>query len=268
MAIGYDYADRNTISLSQTITNDGIELNVVEIGEYLFAEAYKLNKVTDLFFISDGMFYDCTNIQSIEIESEIPSIGINAFYNCESLQNLNIKDGQEILEINYNVAITNQLNQSPSYKHMPIFSSTGLSNIYIGREIKYSTSPFQNVLTLETVTIADIEKTIHSEEFLGCSNLKTLTIGDGVETIGSYAFSGCSSMETFTVGSGVKSIGADAFSDCTSLTSLTTQALEPPTCGEQALDDIDKWNCKLYVPDESIEAYKEAPQWKNFLFIE
>lgn len=39
-------------------------------------------------------------------------------------------------------------------------------------------------------------------------------------------------------------------------------------CGTQALDDINKWECTLYVPDESIADYKTAAQWKEFFFIE
>lgn len=41
----------------------------------------------------------------------------------------------------------------------------------------------------------------------------------------------------------------------------------PPTCGSQALDDINKWNCELIVPPSSIEAYQKANQWKEFFFI-
>ena len=39
-------------------------------------------------------------------------------------------------------------------------------------------------------------------------------------------------------------------------------------CGAQALDDINKWNCKLQVPEASIPAYQAADQWKEFFFIE
>lgn len=105
-------------------------------------------------------------------------------------------------------------------------------------------------------------------EFYGCSNLQEFSCGDGIKTIGNRAFSGCSSMESYVSGSSVESIGEEAFSDCTALTSFTTHAVVPPVCGNQALDDINKWECKLYVPQECIDDYKVAAQWKEFFFVE
>lgn len=270
MAIGYDYSERISLKIVDEVEKDGVKLNVEKIGPFLLAEANELVNISGFKSVPDGMFYGCASLTSLKISMEVSELSVNAFNGCEALETIEILDSENMLTIRYDESITNQLNYiSPSpYTPSPLFSTTSLSSLYIGRKIKYTTPPFKDLTSLETVTISDIETTIYNNEFYGCSNLKSLTIGNGVETIGSYAFSGCSSMETFTVGSGVKSIGADAFSDCTSLTSLTTQAIEPPTCGDQALDDIDKWNCKLYVPDESIDAYKEAPQWKNFLFIE
>ena len=95
-----------------------------------------------------------------------------------------------------------------------------------------------------------------------------MKIGDGVTKIGNWAFSGCSSLDFFSFGSAVATIGQEAFSDCTAMTKLISKAATPPTCGSQALDDINKWNCKLYVPTESLSQYQQADQWKEFFFIE
>ena len=42
----------------------------------------------------------------------------------------------------------------------------------------------------------------------------------------------------------------------------------PPTCGTQALDDINKWECVLGVPLGNADAYYAADQWKEFFFID
>ena len=94
-----------------------------------------------------------------------------------------------------------------------------------------------------------------------------LVIGNGVTSIGNYAFSGCSSLAGFSFGSNMETIGAEAFSDCTNLTSITSHAAMPPTCGTQALDDINKWDCVLGVPLGNADAYYAADQWKEFFFI-
>ncbi len=62
----------------------------------------------------------------------------------------------------------------------------------------------------------------------------------------------------------VKEIGDEAFSGCTKVTQITCDAAVPPTCGYDAFYGIDKSTCKLIVPEESIDAYKEADGWKDF----
>jgi hypothetical protein len=97
--------------------------------------------------------------------------------------------------------------------------------------------------------------------------LKSVTIGDGVTTIGDYAFSGCNSLDSFAFGSKVETIGQEAFSDCVNVKSLSSKAVAPPVCGTQALDDINKWDCTLYVSLESSDEYSVAEQWKEFFFV-
>lgn len=156
----------------------------------------------------------------------------------------------------------------------PLFADCPLDSVFIGRNISYSTSsdkgysPFYRNTSLRSVHISDVETEISSKEFYGCTNLKNVRIGDGVTTISDWAFSGCSSLDYFSFGSSVKTIGKEAFSDCTAMTSLISKAETPPVCGTQALDDINKWECTLMVPDGFVAAYQAAPQWKEFFFVE
>ena len=148
-----------------------------------------------------------------------------------------------------------------------LFADCPLNSVYIDRRIAYNISPFCNNTSLYSVTITDNETEIMSNEFKGCTNLENVEIGNSVRTIGDWAFSGCSKLNIFTFGNSVESIGKEAFSDCTALTQLISHATTPPTCGDQALDDINKWTCKLFVPKGSLAAYQQAPQWKEFFFI-
>ena len=156
----------------------------------------------------------------------------------------------------------------------PLFADCPLDSVYIGRNISYykseysGYSPFYRNTTLRSVMITDKEEEISENEFYGCTNLQRVMIGDGVTTISDYAFSGCQSLKYFTFGSQVKNIGKEAFSDCTSVVEIASKAQTPPTCGTQALDDINKWNCKLFVPKGCIAAYQAADQWKDFFFTE
>ena len=156
----------------------------------------------------------------------------------------------------------------------PMFSSCRLDSVYIGRNISYSTSsnygysPFYRNTSLQSVMITDKETEISENEFYGCTNLKNVYIGDGVETIGNWAFSGCASLDHFAFGSSVKSIGKEAFSDCVAVTQIKSHSKTPPTCGTEALDDINKWTCVLEVPAGSVTTYQAAAQWKEFFFTQ
>lgn len=156
----------------------------------------------------------------------------------------------------------------------PLFSDCPLDSVYIGRNISYQTSsnygysPFYRNTSLRSIHISDIETEVSPNEFYGCTNLKNVRLGDGITTIGDWAFSGCSSIDYFLFGNKTKSIGKEAFSDCTAMTRLISRAATPPTCGDQALDDINKWNCTLEIPVGSKATYQAAPQWKEFFFME
>ena len=52
------------------------------------------------------------------------------------------------------------------------------------------------------------------------------------------------------------------------MVSITSRSPEPPLCGDQALDDINKWTCVLTVPAGNKAAYMAADQWKEFFFVE
>ena len=156
----------------------------------------------------------------------------------------------------------------------PLFSSCALDDVFIGRKLSYNTSsgggysPFYRNTSLRAVTITDKETMIYDNEFYGCTGLKSIKVGNGVTSFGKYAFSGCFAIESLEFGAHVESIGEESFSDCTGLKTIISHNPVPPVCGTEALDDINKWECTLYIPDTSMEAYKAADQWKNFFFFE
>ena len=254
-----------------TMFNGCIGLENVEIGNKVteleanaFSGCSSLKDVkigSGVATINNYAFQGCSSLPTITIPQAVTKIGDNVFVGCSKLADVIIADRSEPLALGSNGS-------------SPLFVDCPLDSVYIGGKITYSTtsnmgySPFYLNTSLRTVVITDREDQIYANEFYGCTNLQNVTIGNGVKSIGNYAFSGCSSLEGFSFGSNMESIGAEAFSDCTNLTSLTSYAAAPPTCGSQALDDINKWNCTLYIPTGSLAAYMTADQWKEFFFIE
>ena len=237
---------------------------VTTISNYAFTGCSALNNVrlgNSVATISDYAFQNCSSLPEISIPQATTTIGNYVFSGCSKLADVIIEDRTTALNLGSNGSSA-------------LFADCPLDSVYIGGKITYNTtsskgySPFYRNTSLRTVVIADREEQVYDNEFYGCTNLQNVTIDNGVKAIGNYAFSGCSSLEGFSFGSSMESIGNEAFSDCTNLTSITSHAAVPPTCGTQALDDINKWNCTLRVPIGYAAAYQAAEQWKEFFFIE
>ena len=114
---------------------------------------------------------------------------------------------------------------------------------------------------LVSVEIGDCVTSIGNNAFRDCSSLTSIDIPNGVTSIGNLTFSECSSLTSCTIGSGVTSIGKQAFRDCGSLTSITVNATTPPALASGALDGS---TCPIYVPSQSVNAYKSASGWSNY----
>lgn len=120
---------------------------------------------------------------------------------------------------------------------------------------------FSNCTKLTSIEIPSSVTSIGNSAFSGCG-LTSIEVPSGVTSIGSFTFSSCSKLTSFEIPSGVTSIGTYAFSGCTSLTSVTCKAVTPPTLGTNAFYNVPA-TCAIYVPAESVDAYKAASGWSD-----
>lgn len=286
VAIGCDYSNNESLSLKSEVTNRGISFRIMEYGNYAFANNLKIKHIStgEITEINDGSFMYCSNIQSIDLGEDLERIGDHAFYDCALIQKLEI--GPKVTKIEekafsgcsaveeFIVHANEQIEELKVYDH-PLFThDSRLRSITLSRNVcsawsgDSSSNLFESAVNLRKVTMIGKCTIVYDREFKNCTNLIDVQLGDNVTIIGKFAFSGCSAMESFIVGKSITKLNENAFSDCTGLKNFTTEAVTPPECGSQALQDIDKWKCTLHVPDESVDLYKTASQWKNFLFIE
>ena len=202
------------------------------------------NSVTS---IGDRAFYGCSELTSVTIPNSVTSIGESAFYGCSGLTSAIIG------------------NSVKSIGESAFDSCSGLTSVTIGNSVKsIGEGAFRYCSGLTSVTIPN------SVTFIGedaCSGLTSVTIGNSVTSIGQEAFCGCSGLTSVTIGNSVTSIGEIAFYGCSGLTKLVSLAIEPPVCGYQVFEGVDKTACRLLVPEESINKYKTADKWEEFLYI-
>jgi hypothetical protein len=90
-----------------------------------------------------------------------------------------------------------------------------------------------------------------------------VTIGNGVTSIGDSAFIFCYSLTSITIPDSVTSIGRSAFFDCPLLTSVYCEPTTPPTGGDNMFD-VNASDRKIYVPGESLDAYKTTKYWSDY----
>ena len=130
--------------------------------------------------------------------------------------------------------------------------------------VPYNSAPWR-YSGVKRIIIGNRVTTIGQTAFSGCSSLTSVTIPNSVTTIEGKAFEECTNLQKINIGNSVKTIGISAFKNCPSITQISSEAVVPPICDSDVFNDINKSKCNLIVPKNSLDAYKQAPQWKDFL---
>lgn len=136
---------------------------------------------SNLTSIGNTSFGECTSLTAIKIPDKVKSIGDKAFIDCENLSSLNL----------------------------------GSNLTSIGE------SAFSGCVKLPEVTIPSGVTTITKGTFENCNVLSKINFGPCVTTISDRAFNGCSLLETLTIPYTIDEIGENAFGGCDGLKFLT-----------------------------------------------
>ncbi|MBP3290305.1 MAG: leucine-rich repeat domain-containing protein, partial [Alistipes sp.] len=124
---------------------------------------------------------------------------------------------------------------------------------------------------LTEITIPESVKEINYGAFYKCLALPKISIPKNVAKIGEYAFALCEKLTNITIPNSVTEIGGLAFSGCSYLCQVFCKAITPPVAIESK-DHPGTWSAfvgnaqgrRIYVPAESIDAYRMADWWNNY----
>lgn len=165
--------------------------------------------------------------------------------------------------------------QQPSVVTSYQFSTTGehivkygLTNNTIISGNSYYYAVFQECTTLIKVTIPSSVTQIGNSSFYNNTNLTKfnsstngeLFIPNGVTILQPYVFQYCTGFTSAIFPSTITQIGTYCFANTTNLTTITLLATTPPTLGIHNFSNV----TAIYVPAESVDAYKTASRWSLY----
>ena len=234
------------------------EINITDLQSVIIGDC-----VTS---IGNRVFSGCTSLTSIDIPNSVTSIGYQAFRYCTSLSSIDIPSGvtniggsafRECTSLT-SINIPNSVTSIGGYA----FSGcTSLPSIIIPDSVtSIGNTAFRDCTSITSIDIPNSVTIIGNDAFEYCTSLSSCTIGSGVTSIGASAFYGCSSLTSIDIPSSVTSIYSYAFLGCTSLTSITVNATTPPALSTSVFNNTN--DCPIYVPSESLEAYKTS--WSTY----
>ncbi|MBR0338761.1 MAG: leucine-rich repeat protein [Alistipes sp.] len=290
---GNGYIGNNAFEQCSKLTNVSIGEGVTFIGSDAFYQCPQLTNVsiggggTEL---KSKTFYNCSSLTSLTLENGVTRIGDEAFYGCNSLTSVTIPDSITFIG-------NSAFSGCSSLKAIYITDIAKWCGIHFNGT---AASPLSLVEALylngELVTdlvIPNGVESIKQYAFYDCHCLKSITIPNSVTSIGGDAFYQCageltvncnipsattstdgafyaSEFTKVTIGDSVTSIGNFAFWACHSLKGVYCKPTTPPTGGPSMFSYIDKSHnnvplgCKIYVPTNSVSAYKAAEDWRNY----
>lgn len=118
--------------------------------------------------------------------------------------------------------------------------------------------------SLTSIEIPNGVTSIGEMAFKDCSSLASVTIPNSVTSIGNSSFYNCTSLTIIEIPNNVTSIGPAAFFGCSGLTNVTVKKILPPILGNNYVFNNTSQNLVIYVPAESVEAYKAASGWSTY----
>lgn len=255
------------------------------IGDNMFQNCSNLTSVTlgdNVVSVGESAFYNCSSLTSVKIPNRVTTIGPGAFYgtalynndmnwtnnvlyvdNCLIEARYGVNDAYEVVEGTRVIA-------DGAFGYMDVVSVDIPGSV---QNIGYLA--FGNCRNLEVFNVKEENKYYCSVDgvlfnadktmliqYPRAKSEKSYSVPESVNTIGDMALYNCRNIESIIIGSGVASIGEGAFVECYSLNEMLVKATTPPT--------IDRFSFlhsgieTIYVPAESLDAYKAAEIWNEF----
>lgn len=111
-------------------------------------------------------------------------------------------------------------------------------------------------------------KSIYSYVFKNCDRIRTVKLNNIMTEIRWEVFFGCTHLYEIYLPNSINSISRNAFEECIALHKVISLSAIPPEIFQNTFDDFNESYATLFVPEESLNAYKTDQYWSEFNNIE
>lgn len=252
------------ILMSKGVSSDGVGITKedAEAVTSIDSSFFKNNTIVETFdelryftnaVVKTSAFNNCTSLKSIDISSQ-EGCASATFLNCTSLESIRGIENLRTIDTHgfQNSGIKGELHLNFVTK-INLFAFANCTNL--------------TKLFLDKVEVIDGRLDPHYNNgqtyygtFGGCENVTEIYL-PSIKTIGVYAFWHNYSLKKIHIGSLCSLIETAVFQGC-NIEDFVIESINPPTTRNNTFVGCTIKN--LYVPDESVNAYKSAAYWSGF----
>lgn len=250
---------------------------IERVGNGAFARCSSLTSVVVdpgcSLSLGDRAFSACVNLSRLELGAHVVAIGNNAFTGCVNLNSVTISDESMLASIGDEAFYKSGLHSfnfasTPQLTHMGAWSMarTQLSKVELPAGLRsIDEGVFFYDTQLSTIKLPRSLSYLPDYMLAGCDALTTSSFMlQNLGSVGDYALYNQSQHSAITIPFKTYYIGTRAMAGMIGLNTITSEAKEVPELGDDVWGGINKSRVKLGVSSESVNAYKQAPQWKDF----
>ncbi len=226
--------------------------SITTVGNKAFEGCAKLvnidfEPITTLTTIGAHAFDGCSSIKSFVFGKNLSTIGVGAFANCSGLLRFYV------------------LSSNPNFAHTS-------DRLYLTNKNKTVVLAYASGSTSTSPNLPSTATEIATYAFAGANNITSINFGN-IQKIGDYAFQGCTKLYTIIMPNTVTNIGGKAFDAVAKAVRVQVEWETPLEISDGTFSNFEPveeggLKGRLFVPQGTKDAYRNAPGWRWFNFIE